>query len=63
MEKAPTLKELLHHRKENYATSIVVSAKNDKDLFKGNISDVPEKLLSLQLFAWDKRAGIYITIE
>lgn len=63
MEKVPTLKELLQHREENYATSIVVSTKNDKDLFKGNISDVPEKLLNLQIFAWDKRVGIYITIE
>ncbi|CBK95129.1 hypothetical protein ERE_33830 [Agathobacter rectalis M104/1] len=63
MEKVPTLKELLQHRKEDYVTSIVVSTKNDKDLFKGNISDVPEKLLNLQIFAWDKRAGIYITIE
>jgi hypothetical protein len=63
MEKAPILKELLQHREENYATSIVVSTKNDKDLFKGNISDVPEKLLNLQIFAWDKRVGIYITIE
>lgn len=50
MEKAPILKELLQHREENYATSIVVSTKNDKDLFKGNISDVPEKLLNLQIF-------------
>jgi len=63
MEKAPILKELLQYREENYATSIVVSTKNDKDLFKGNISDVPEKLLNLQIFAWDKRVGIYITIE
>ena len=63
MEKVPILKELLQHREENYATSIVVSTKNDKDLFKGNISDVPEKLLNLQIFAWDKRVGIYITIE
>lgn len=63
MEKAPILKELLQHREENYATSIVISTKNDKDLFKGDISDVPEKLLNIQIFAWDKRAGIYITIE
>lgn len=63
MEKAPMLKELLNNRKENHANSIIVSTKNDKDLFKGNISDIPEKLLNIQIFAWDKRDGIYITIE
>nr|DAT08821.1 MAG TPA: hypothetical protein [Bacteriophage sp.] len=63
MEEAPTLKELLNNRKENHANSIIVSTKNDKDLFKGNISDIPEKLLNIQIFAWDKRDGIYITIE
>jgi hypothetical protein len=63
MEKAPTLKELLSNRKENHANSIIVSTKNDKDLFKGDVSELPKKLLNIQIFAWDKRDGIYITIE
>ena len=62
MEKPPTLKELLNNRKENHENSIIVTTTKDKDLFKGNISDVPEKLLNIQIFAWDKRDGIYITI-
>lgn len=62
MEEAPKLKELLNNRKENHATSIIVSTK-DKDLFKDNISELPEELLNIQIFAWDKRDGIYITIE
>lgn len=61
MEEAPTLKELLNNRKENHATSIIVSTK-DKDLFKGDISELPEELLNIPIFAWDKRDGIYITI-
>lgn len=63
MPEAPTLKNLLDTRKENHATSILVSTKTDKDLFKGNISDVPENLLNIPIFAWNKRDGIYITIE
>ena len=63
MEKAPTLKELLSNRKENHENSIIVSTKNDKDLFKGDVSELPKKLLNIQIFAWDKRDGIYITIE
>lgn len=63
MEKAPTLKELLSNRKEDHATSIIVSTKNNKDLFKGNISELPEELLNIPIFAWDKRDEIYITIE
>lgn len=63
MKKAPTLKELLSTRKENHATSIVVSTRNNKDLFKGNISELPEELLNIPIFVWDKRDGIYITIE
>jgi hypothetical protein len=63
MEKAPTLKELLSNRKESHANSIIVSTKNDKDLFKGDVSELPKKLLNIQIFAWDKRDGIYITIE
>ena len=63
MTKAPTLKELLQYRKENYANLITVSTKKNKDLFKGNISELPEELLNIQIFAWDKRDGIYITIE
>ena len=63
MKEAPTLKELLSTRKEKHATSIVVSTRNNKDLFKGNISELPEELLNIPIFAWDKRNGIYITIE
>ena len=59
MPKAPTLKELLDTRKTNHATSILVSTTNEKDLFKGNISE----LLNIPIFAWDKRDGIYITIK
>lgn len=62
MEEAPTLKELLNSRKENHANSIIVSTKN-KDLFKGDISELPEELLNIKILAWDKRDGIYITIE
>lgn len=63
MEKAPTLKELLSNRKENHANLIVVSTNKNKDLFKGDVSELPEALLNIQIFAWDKRDGIYITIE
>ena len=63
MEKAPTLKELLNNRKEHPASLIIVSTNKNKDLFKGNISELPEELLNIQIFAWDKRDGIYITIE
>lgn len=59
----PTLKELLNRRKENHATSIIVSTKNNKDLFKGDVSGLPEELLNIPIFSWDKRNGTYITIE
>ncbi len=62
MEKAPTLKELLSNRKESHETSIIVSTTKDKDLFKGDISELPEELLNIPIYAWDKRDGIYITI-
>lgn len=63
MEEAPTLKELLSNRKENYANLIIVSTNKNKDLFKGDVSGLPEELLNIPIFAWDKRDGIYITIE
>lgn len=63
MEKPPTLKELLNNRKENHENSIIVTTTKDKDLFKGNISELPEELLNIPIFEWDKRTGIYITIE
>jgi hypothetical protein len=63
MEKAPTLKELLSNRKESHANLIIVSTIKDKDLFKGDVSELPEELLNISIFAWDKRDGIYITIE
>lgn len=63
MVEFPTLKELLNHRKENHAALIIISTKNDKNLFKGNISELPKELLNIPIFEWDKRAGIYITIE
>lgn len=59
----PTLRELLNRRKENHATSIIVSTKNNKDLFKGDISELQEELLNIPIFSWDKRNGTYITIE
>lgn len=62
MPEAPTLKNLLDTRKENHASSILVSTTNDKDLFKGNISDVPENLLNIPIFEWNKQDGSYITI-
>ena len=63
MENAPTLRELLNNRKENHANLIIVSTNKNKDLFKGDASELPEALLNTQIFAWDKRSGIYITIE
>lgn len=63
MEKAPILKELLNTRKENHANYIIVSTNKNKDLFKGDASKLPEALLNIQIFAWDKKDGIYITIE
>lgn len=62
MGKAPTLKELLSNRKENHENSIIVSSTKDKDLFKGDVSELPEALLNISIYAWDKRDGIYITI-
>lgn len=63
MEEVPTLKELLSTRKENHTNLIIVSTNKNKDLFKGDASELPEALLNTQIFAWDKRSGIYITIE
>lgn len=63
MENAPALKELLNSRKENHANYIIVSTNKNKDLFKGDVSELSEKLLNIRIFAWDKRDGIYITIE
>lgn len=63
MEEAPTLKDLLNHRKENHANYIIVSTNKNKDLFKGDISKLPKEFLNIQIFAWDKKDGIYITIE
>lgn len=62
MEKPPTLKELLNNRKENHKNSIIVTTTKDKDLFKGDISELPKALLNIPIYAWDKRDGIYITI-
>lgn len=61
MEKPPTLKELLNNRKENHENSTVTTTK-DKDLFKGDVSELPKALLNIPIYAWDKRDGIYITI-
>ena len=63
MKEAPTLKELINNRKENHANLIIVSTSKNKDLFKGDISELPEELLNIQIFAWDKKGEIYITIE
>jgi hypothetical protein len=62
MEKPPTLKELLNNRKENHENSIIVTTTKDKDLFKGDVSELPKALLNIPIYAWDKRDGIYITI-
>lgn len=62
MEKPPTLKELLNNRKENHKNSIIVTTTKDKDLFKGDVSELPKALLNIPIYAWDKRDGIYITI-
>lgn len=59
----PTLKELLNRRKENHAASIIVSTRNNKDLFKGDISELTEELLNIPIFSWNKKSGTYITIE
>ena len=42
METAPTLKELLNSRKENHANYIIVSTNKNKDLFKGDVSELSE---------------------
>lgn len=63
MEKVPTLKELLNSRKENHTNYIIVLTSKNKDLFKGDVSELSEELLNIRIFAWDKRDGIYITIE
>lgn len=63
MSETPTLQNLLDTRKENHAKSIIVSTKNNKNLFKGDISGLPEELLNIPIFSWDKRNGTYITIE
>lgn len=63
MPEASTLKELLDTRKDNHTTSIIISTTNKKDLFKGNISDIPEELLNLPIFEWNKQDGSYITIK
>ena len=63
MLESPTLKELLSNRKENHANLIIVSTNKNKDLFKGSVSELPEELLNIQIFAWDKKDGVYITIE
>lgn len=63
MENAPALKELLNSRKENHANYIIVSTNKNKDLFKGDVSELSEELLNIWISAWDKRDGIYITIE
>lgn len=63
MSETPTLQNLLDTRKENHATSIIVSTKNNKNLFKGDISGLPEELLNTPIFSWDKKEGIYISIE
>ena len=55
IDKVPTLKELLSNRKESHANSIIVSTNRNKDLFEGDVLNIP-------IYAWDKRDGIYITI-
>lgn len=59
----PTLKELLNSQKDNHTTSIIISTTNNKKLFKDEVSELPEELLNLPIFEWNKRDGSYITIE
>lgn len=61
MSEAPTLKELLNRREDNHATSIIISTTTNKKLFKDKVSELPEKLLNLPIFEWNKRDGSYIT--
>lgn len=63
MQKAPTLKELLNNRNTTHADNIVICTTKNKDLFKGAISELPKELLDIQIFACDKKDGIYITIK
>ena len=63
MLESPTLKELLSNRKENHANLISVSTNKNKDFLKCSVSELPEELLNIQIFAWDKKDGVYITIE
>lgn len=62
MKDAPLLKDLLIQRKENHANHIVVSTNKNRDLFDGDVSELPEVLLNARIFVWDKKDGIYITI-
>ena len=57
-----SLKDLLIQRKENHANHIVVSTNKNRDLFDGDVSELPEVLLNARIFVWDKKDGIYITI-
>lgn len=59
----PTLKNLLDTRKENHENSIIVSTKRNKDLFKGDVSELSKELLNTPIFSWNKKTGVYITIE
>ena len=61
--KGSNTKRIIKQPKKNHANSIIVSTTKNKDLFKGDISELPEELLNIQIFAWDKRDGTYITIE
>ena len=63
MQKAPMLKELLNNRKTTHADTIVICTTKNKNLFKGAVSELPKELLNIQIFAWDKKDGIYITIN
>ena len=51
IDKVPTLKELLSNRKESHANSIIVSTNRNKDLFEGDVSELPEALLNIPIYA------------
>lgn len=63
----PTLRELLSHRKATDKNNIDVSQHNykkpekPKTIYVGPIDDVPEKILNLEIIAWSKKDGIYIS--
>ena len=63
----PTLKELLSHRKATDKSNIDVSQHNykkpeePKTIYVGHIDNIPKEILNLEIIAWSKKDGIYIS--